>query len=342
MKRSCCNTKWLALWSFALLTASVSANDLPAPRESFVNDFAELLSDDEAHTLRQRLQEIKQQRDLEITLVTQQRKSSGWENASIEQYAMALFNHWGVGNAEREDGVMLLILVQDREARIELGAGYGRRFDRPMQRVMDNELLPLFKQQRWAEAMALAIARFERISQQTLDNHDVESGSAETNDVWKVAGIALFGAGGLGGLALWFARHRRYRPRQCQLCHAPMIRLSEEIDDRHLNAGQRAEERIGSVDYDVWKCTGCEHAQVLSYNKWFSAIEKCPQCGQRTGKSVRAPYHAAAGGYYLNSTCLHCQHHWSRFVRHSQSNGSGGSGSFGGGISGGGGATGRW
>src|SRR6185436_17897486 len=58
------------------------------------------------------------------------------------------------------------------------------------------------------------------------------------------------GIGSIFGVRRW----RRHRSRRCPECGTRMERLDESADDALLQEGQQAEERIGSVDYDVWKC----------------------------------------------------------------------------------------
>ena len=39
-----------------------------------------------------------------------------------------------------------------------------------------------------------------------------------------------------------------------------MVHLDEQADDAHLDTGQRFEEQLESVDYDVWVCPTCQYA----------------------------------------------------------------------------------
>ena len=64
---------------------------------------------------------------------------------SIEQYATALFNNWGIGWQDRNYGILLLISKGDRKARIELGADWGGEYDYQAQQVMDKLIVPAFK-----------------------------------------------------------------------------------------------------------------------------------------------------------------------------------------------------
>ena len=44
-----------------------------------------------------------------------------------------------------------------------------------------------------------------------------------------------------------------------------MQRLTETGDDDFLSDGQKFEEKIGSVDYDVWQCTCGETLLPMAY-----------------------------------------------------------------------------
>ena len=65
---------------------------------------------------------------------------------TIERYATALFNEWGIGSQQRNYGMLLLVSLGDRRARIELGAGWGLDYNRQSQNIMDSLIVPSFKQ----------------------------------------------------------------------------------------------------------------------------------------------------------------------------------------------------
>jgi len=64
---------------------------------------------------------------------------------SIESYATALFDEWGIGFQDRNYGILLLVSKGDRKARIELGAGWGHEHDRAAKDIMDNLIIKQFK-----------------------------------------------------------------------------------------------------------------------------------------------------------------------------------------------------
>ena len=69
---------------------------------------------------------------------------------SIDEYARALFDHWGVGFTDRNNGMLLVVSKGDRRARIELGADWAGRYDTAARSVMDELIVPKFKQDNYS------------------------------------------------------------------------------------------------------------------------------------------------------------------------------------------------
>jgi uncharacterized protein len=172
--------------------------------------------------------------------------------------------------------------------------------------------------------------------------------------LWGAQGTLFATCLGVAGQALWWQvrARRRYRPRRCEQCAQPMRLLSEQDDDAHLVDGAQTEERIASVDYDVWLCA-CGYAELQDYKGPKPAL-LCQRCAFRTDVCIRDQTVTAATEYAtglreLEYVCRHCQH--GRVVHKvipresrssSSSSGSSSSSSFGGGRSGGGGAGGSY
>ena len=117
---------------------------------------------------------------------------------------------------------------------------------------------------------------------------------------------------GLGGLAAGGTVLRRYlrnRPRRCQACGTMMARLDESADDAHLTGAEKVEERVGSVDYDIWSC-GCGQTMKLRYGAWFSGYGTCGQCRAKTLKVTTTTLVSATtsseGRARVDETCANC------------------------------------
>ena len=64
----------------------------------------------------------------------------------LESYATRVFRTWGLGQADRENGVLLLVAVADRELRIEVGYGLeGALTDAAAGGILRSEIVPSFR-----------------------------------------------------------------------------------------------------------------------------------------------------------------------------------------------------
>jgi uncharacterized protein len=147
----------------------------------------------------------------------------------------------------------------------------------------------------------------------------------------------------------------RTRPMVCSHCGGSMRLLSEADEDRYLNFKQQAEERVKSIDYDVWKCNVCDNYKVLPYEKMMTKYQVCPQCGAKTYSLVsdRIIFPATSlttgrGEKVHECANCHCRKKIPYVIpiivvsRGGNCGGGFSKGSFGGGFSGGGGAGGRF
>ncbi|HMJ70474.1 MAG TPA: TPM domain-containing protein [Cyclobacteriaceae bacterium] len=159
-------------------------------------------------------------------------------------------------------------------------------------------------------------------------------------------------------------RYYRNHPRYCKLCDEKMIKLSEIEDDQHLTKNQQLEESIESINYDVWKCTGCAATEGWAFPDKFSKYKICPACKTvayyvHSDKTLVSPTYSSSGKGEEIQQCKACNkkerktYAIAKLVRtsssggssgysSSSSGGSGGGGSWGGGSSGGGGASSSW
>jgi uncharacterized protein len=66
---------------------------------------------------------------------------------AIEQYSIRVVEAWKLGREQTDDGVLLLVALQDRQLRIETGRGLeGVLPDAIARRIIDDTIKPLFRQ----------------------------------------------------------------------------------------------------------------------------------------------------------------------------------------------------
>lgn len=167
-------------------------------------------------------------------------------------------------------------------------------------------------------------------------------------------------------LALFLYRSFRTRPRKCSTCGTRMKRLSEQDDNELLSASQDFEEKLDTIDYDVWECPKCGTVERYAFRKKQAKYEECPACHTVAmrligTKTLRPATYRSAGVGEKIYECEFCHHQKrSQFViprkesaapliagaalgsMSGRGGGGGFGGGFGGGATGGGGASGGW
>ncbi|EBA14148.1 TPM domain-containing protein [Roseobacter sp. CCS2] len=340
----------LGLW-----VSTALAQSFPEDADFYVNDYADLLTDSQEEDLRIILDELYTQRGIEFTVLTITRMSDYGHTGSIESFATDLFNTWGIGNAERNDGLLLLVSHLDRKLRIEVGAGYGNTLNDPMARVIDTKIVPNFRLDEYADGIRSGV---EEVIYQVAGVTPGAYDASPWYQAWIRVGRFLTDLGFL--LILPFAaavpfvvrfirRIRRNRPRICPNDGAQMRRYLEETEDDSLSPGQLMEEQLESVDYDVWYCNSCDHLTIEGYRAWFSRYGACRECGFRTvegdSRVVKSATYSSTGLRETDYSCHHCDAQYtitSTIPKRKRSTSSSSSGSRGGGRSSGGGASGNW
>jgi uncharacterized protein len=134
----------LALLAIVALALPLGAQSLPDWVSPHLNDFAGVIDTDSAAKITAELQAADTDPGVEIAVVTLRRRADHAPGSTLEGFAKDLFNHWGVGDATRNDGILIVVLVEDREMRIALGAAYPVIYDGRAQRVIDALILPEF------------------------------------------------------------------------------------------------------------------------------------------------------------------------------------------------------
>ena len=335
----------------------IGAQTYPDHYDKYINDFADLLTPVQEQEIRVILAPLREERGIEFTVVTLERMSDYGHRGEIEPFATGLFNHWGVGNVDRNDGVMMLVVRSDRQIRIEVGSGYGDTKNAAMQRIIDTAMIPRFRVDDYAGGITQGVQKIAEnltgtatpvqfVPTTTPDERASSPARSPLKVLYFAGGLILASIGAVGTVI-----YGRRRPYICPNDGTKMYRLRENSDDAHLSIGQQTEERLLSVNYDVFYCTTCRNTIIRGWRNWFTRYRICPNCDFRTlSMTTMITKQAPPGGWgekRYDYSCGNCNHHYFethsyREIDDSSSSTSGGSSSFGGGSSSGGGASGRW
>lgn len=131
-----------AFFSTALLFSSFAhAQNYPEPT-GYINDFAEIIDTATEERLEKELIAYEQQTTNEIVVATVE----SLEGVTVEEYAVELFERWGVGKEGQDNGVLFLVSEGDRKVRIEVGYGLERDVtDAQSKRILESRVTPSFR-----------------------------------------------------------------------------------------------------------------------------------------------------------------------------------------------------
>jgi uncharacterized protein len=134
---------WLAALLLALLAWARPALALPVPAlRGHVNDDADLLSPAAEQRLEQNLTAYEQKTQQQFALLT----VPTLDGDALEDFSIRVVEQWKLGKKGKDDGLLLLIVKNDRKLRIEVGYGLeGDVTDAFSARVIRNVLAPALR-----------------------------------------------------------------------------------------------------------------------------------------------------------------------------------------------------
>lgn len=141
------------LWSFNL----GYCEDADYPKYiGYVNDYAGILSEHTESLISSFAEQLEAASTAQFTVVT----VATVEPSTIESYAVELFENWGIGRRDEDNGVLLLIAVNDKHMRIETGYGLeGVLPDVVCHHIIDKLMIPKFRDGDLEEGILLGSAK---------------------------------------------------------------------------------------------------------------------------------------------------------------------------------------
>ena len=191
---------------FLLVGAHVFADDKvypdkPSPAR-LVNDMAGMLNPSEAAQLEAKLDDFARTTSTQITIVTI--KNLGGHD--VEEYSVEVFNRWGLGQAGKNNGVLMLVSADDHKAWITVGKGLeGVLTDDKSGLIFRNELRPAFKEGKYFQGLSdasdaiIAVTKGEYKAEGLPKGNHVPFTGLIVLIVFGIIIYSMFRGGGRGG-----------------------------------------------------------------------------------------------------------------------------------------------
>lgn len=365
----------------APMSSSVTRYVPPSPNpEGFIRDVPGVLGKEQRRELNSRITAIQEHihGDIGVAILSDIGDIPPYEIGTAIYRAWKIGTVAPIGNARRDVGALVLLVPRELapnhkgQCWITTGRGSeGAIVDAAAGRICRDRVIPTMKARAYAAAVDSAISGIEHLYVVGLDSLTADQALALSRStpapVSRPGDVVARQRGAFGRLrgpatstliligvlalvALWgivwgIGHYLRFRPRRCPRGHGNMRLLSEVEDDSEIGEGERFEEQIGSVNYDVWRCPhpGCSERLVIPRRKWLSGYSDCPSCHRRALTSstvtIVPATQSSTGLDETTTTCAFCKA--SRTTRHvtpvlpTPSSSSSSGSSFGGSSSGG-------
>lgn len=155
-----------------LIPFSISALEIP-PLEGRVNDTAGIFSASQSRELEQYLSALENETSVQMAVLT----VPSLIGDDLEVYSMQVADEWKLGQADKDNGVLLLLAVEDRKVRLEIGYGLeGTLTDAKSGYIVREIMIPYFSKGDYAggimaasTAVAGVVTGGKDISQSAID-----------------------------------------------------------------------------------------------------------------------------------------------------------------------------
>lgn len=251
----------LGLCLALLLPGVAAAEPYPAHGDPYLNDLAEVIAPDAAGRLGKVLEDLRTRTGIQMTVLTIPSRGDYDDSPSIESFATGLFNAWGVGRAQFNDGILVLVATEDREMRVELGAGYDQGYDVIAQDIVNKRFLPEFRNGDYSAGIEAGV---NEIVARIAERHAADLPPEELPADWsrRFGKYLPYAFGGLiAGVVATAMFGRRvgdwtWRFRRCPACGRRGLRRE------HVYPGDPATSAVGRIS------TTCRHCDYRDDRPW--------------------------------------------------------------------------
>ena len=179
-------------------------SNYPTPTNlKYINDYTNTINNDYKEKIVSIGKELEDKTGAQAIIVA----INSTNNIPIEDYTNKLFRGWGIGKSDKDNGLLILLAINDRQYRVEVGRGLeGAIPDALSNRVMESLAKPSFAQENYGEGLLNSYSKLcDYIAEEygvTLDkslNIDLPSQTQSTTSTNKNLGFV-----GIGFLILIF------------------------------------------------------------------------------------------------------------------------------------------
>lgn len=136
--------------ALVLIPCMMVLGAVPEPYDMFyVNDYADVLSDETIGYIVNLNDQLCDQTGAQVVFVT----TNFTDGASLDNYTYDMFNAWGIGSAEKNNGMLFVLSLVDEDYQIEMGDGIRTQITDSLVKIVEDEMEPNFAAGKYDDAV---------------------------------------------------------------------------------------------------------------------------------------------------------------------------------------------
>lgn len=144
-----------------LISSRLLNNDFPKPT-GFVNDFEDIFSTKEERLLIKKIKKMNKESDVQIVLVSIDSTMTNKE--SFDEFTLSLGQTWGVGEKDKNNGILIGISRSMRIIRIQNGLGIEKIItNAETKMVVDEYFIPDYKKEKYYDGTVRGITELIKL-----------------------------------------------------------------------------------------------------------------------------------------------------------------------------------
>lgn len=151
----------------------LQAKEIPARSNRLVNDYVGIMNTSEIAQLESKLVQFYDSTSTQIAIVVE----SSLDGEDDYDRAMSIASSWGIGQKDKNNGILIYVAIQNRKIRILTGYGVeGFLTDAMSKRIIEQIIKPAFRSQQYYLGFDEAITRMIQLhsGEFTKDSTDVK------------------------------------------------------------------------------------------------------------------------------------------------------------------------
>ncbi|MBM3176618.1 MAG: TPM domain-containing protein [Bacteroidetes bacterium] len=200
-------TFFLFIFSLQVFGQGIQPTEVLNPKKTsngYVSDVYGLLDKVETDSITRILDALERRTTVQSAVVVL--NSIG--DQDVFTFSQDLFNHWGIGHSENNNGLLILLIIDQKTVRIHTGYGLeGLLPDATTKRIQAEEMVPHFKKGEFGKGLLMGVQKIVRILESPKAIEEVKTVQDNAVDLEMIRWILFFLA--LTTIAIWYWIKRR-------------------------------------------------------------------------------------------------------------------------------------